>query len=767
LRLKIAKFSRRQFSTQLADGTVGNEVSSACESSAEKNSSSPSQLTADSASGTVQEQLVRKQEDSVSEHVPVSRLSNNDNQLTGSLKSSKQIVRSFSKSASEENSPAVNLEQNLHGQLNKKSITERKEDVDNCTMPHRGSVVTKDSRKSDGVMSKSGTKQSHRHRRSSSDGSSSRQHHHRHRHYSHHLQGKPSAEQMSRNGEQFVPPLKIRVDHQSKNRPVDPQSAAATYSVDGRGSESVADDSDVVHKTSDTKNSEAVVVSGPTMQVADNKTEKNVVPPDRDVSKKDDTHVASDKRRTRNTSATRPVPIVRKRRLTFEESLIAGTCISTTSSPAVTTDVVKTSTVMPSGAVRSLEDTAQTVAQLTADSKAVPVPKPSEKKEFLSNGTKKIKLEDEKSVPIQHVSSTKTTPDEVKITQRSSDTVNHVNEGSRHAKSSSNVISVHAESRPSRSAALQCEIKCDSKYDQITDDSKSSYMKSDGTDLVIPKNEVDTKNSLIGASLVTAAEEAPLKPAKQTSSDRTSRHNHHQHHHHHDRHHRRHSSCSTKPHRMSGSHMDYELRQRRHNDSKYGSLMHIETDPNGGACVLHAFEDELSTLSSRELSEFVQEFFRVVFDEDPVGVPRYVIGIVHNSAAFLPDILEYFASAHPDMIVKRNILGKSSDVETTTVGEYYQRVQSTYLAGTYRTGALDHFSIVGTKAEETGGYFPEFLNLLDQNEFLKNVSPWGKLSELENMPRNESNDGPIVWARPGEQVVPTADLPKSPMVKKR
>jgi len=745
---------------QLADGTGGNEVSSACESSAEKNSSLPSQLTADSA----REQLVVcKQEDSVSEHVPVSRLSNNDDQLTGSLKSRKQIVRTSSKSAIEENSPAVNSEQNLRGQVNKKSTTERKEDVDNCTMPHRGSAVMKDSQKSDGVTSKSGTGQSHRHRRSSSDGSSSRQHHHRHRRYSHHLQSKVSAEQMPRNGEQFVPPLKIRVDHQSKNRPVDSQSAAAAYSVDGRGLEDVVDDSDV-HKTSDMKNSETVVVSVPTMQVAENKTEKTTVPPDRDVvSKKDDTHVASDQRRTRNTSATRQVPIVRKRRLTFEESLIAGTCISTTSCPAVTTDVVKMSTAMPSGAIRSLEDTAQTVAKLVADSKAAPVPKPSEKKEFVSNGTKKIKLEDGQPEPAQHVSSTKTASNEVKITQRSSDTIN---EGSRHAKSSSNIIPVHAESRSSKSVTLQFESKCDNKYDPTTDDGKSSHMKSDGTDLVISKNEVDTKNNSIGAGLVTAAEEAPLKSAKQVSSHRTSRHNHH-HHHHHDRHHHRHSSYSTKPHRMSGSHLDYELRQSHHNGSKYGSLMHVETDPNGGASVLHAFEDELSTLSPHELSEFVQEFFRVVFDEDPVGVPRYVIGIVHNSAAFLPDILEYFASANPDMIVKRNILGKASDVETTTVGEYYQRVQSTYLAGTYRTGSLDHFSIVGTKAEETGGYFPEFLDLLDQNEFLKNVSPWGKLSELENMPRNESNDGPIVWARPGEQVVPTADLPKSPMVKKR
>jgi len=293
-------------------------------------------------------------------------------------------------------------------------------------------------------------------------------------------------------------------------------------------------------------------------------------------------------------------------------------------------------------------------------------------------------------------------------------------------------------------------------------DSNIKCTMSDESDLA--KNGVGTKKNLSEAGSVTVAKELPDNSVKHPSSDRTSqRHQHHNHH----GHHLRHSGSNTKPHRMTGSRLDYELKRSRHSGSKYGSLMHIETQPNGGASVLHAYDDELSTLSPLELSEFVREFFRVVFDEDPVGVPRYVIGIVHNSAAYLPDILEYFASVQPDMIVKRGHLGKSLDVETTTIGEYFQRVRSTYLAGTYRTGPLDHFSIVGTKAEETGGYFPQFLDLLEQNQFLKYVSPWGKMSELENMPRNESNDGPIVWSRPGEQVLPTADMPKSPMVKKR
>lgn len=44
--------------------------------------------------------------------------------------------------------------------------------------------------------------------------------------------------------------------------------------------------------------------------------------------------------------------------------------------------------------------------------------------------------------------------------------------------------------------------------------------------------------------------------------------------------------------------------------------------------------------------------------------------------------------------------------------------------------------------------------------------PWGPLSAVEMDPQ-ESNDGPILWIRPGEQLVPTAELGKSPIKKRR
>lgn len=45
--------------------------------------------------------------------------------------------------------------------------------------------------------------------------------------------------------------------------------------------------------------------------------------------------------------------------------------------------------------------------------------------------------------------------------------------------------------------------------------------------------------------------------------------------------------------------------------------------------------------------------------------------------------------------------------------------------------------------------------------------PWGDMSSLCDMPHTKSNDGPILWMRPGEQSIPTAELGKSPLKRKR
>ncbi|XP_070559135.1 lysine-specific demethylase RSBN1L-like [Ptychodera flava] len=201
-------------------------------------------------------------------------------------------------------------------------------------------------------------------------------------------------------------------------------------------------------------------------------------------------------------------------------------------------------------------------------------------------------------------------------------------------------------------------------------------------------------------------------------------------------------------------------------ESKYGQYMHIEEDPNGGALVLHAFSDEIAHLQGAELEEFADEYVRVSFAEHSESVSRFVMSIIHGSAAYLPDLVEHFAYHYPHTKVKTEILGKKSDIVSTDMADFQREVHRTYSNGTFRSGPMLQVSLVGTVSEEVGDYFPEFLDSMEQNPFLRRTVPWSELSIVQ-MPRNRSNDGPILWVRPGEQVIPTADLPKSPYKQRR
>ena len=96
-----------------------------------------------------------------------------------------------------------------------------------------------------------------------------------------------------------------------------------------------------------------------------------------------------------------------------------------------------------------------------------------------------------------------------------------------------------------------------------------------------------------------------------------------------------------------------------------------------------------------------------------------------------------------------------------------RQVHKHYDRGTYRYGPLDHISLVGTVHEECGGFYPDLLALFERNPFLHAVMPWGPMSALQEMDPRLSNDGPILWVRPGEQLIPTIELGKSPFKRKR
>lgn len=126
-------------------------------------------------------------------------------------------------------------------------------------------------------------------------------------------------------------------------------------------------------------------------------------------------------------------------------------------------------------------------------------------------------------------------------------------------------------------------------------------------------------------------------------------------------------------------------------------------------------------------------------------------------------------------------------------------------------------SLVGAVDEEVGDYFPEFISMLQESPFLEvsvfilflfyyvcvykqpysqwmceclslfpvygceslcnsevshpvfmqRTLPWGTFSSLRLQSPTESDDGPIMWVRPGEQMIPMADMPKSPFKRKR
>ncbi|XP_075953829.1 lysine-specific demethylase 9 isoform X1 [Anarhichas minor] len=215
------------------------------------------------------------------------------------------------------------------------------------------------------------------------------------------------------------------------------------------------------------------------------------------------------------------------------------------------------------------------------------------------------------------------------------------------------------------------------------------------------------------------------------------------------------------------SHQDHYIRSSCLQTGTWcGRFMHEERQANGGGSVLHAYADEIAGLSPAEMECFSQEFLELAFAETPRGAASYALAVVHSAAASLPDFLDYFAFNFPNTPVKMEILGKK-DIETTTIANFHSQVSRTYCSGTYRSGPMRQISLVGAVDEEVGDYFPEFLDMLEESPFLKMTLPWGSLSSLKLDCRSQSDDGPIMWVRPGEQMVPTADMPKSPFKRRR
>ena len=171
----------------------------------------------------------------------------------------------------------------------------------------------------------------------------------------------------------------------------------------------------------------------------------------------------------------------------------------------------------------------------------------------------------------------------------------------------------------------------------------------------------------------------------------------------------RHNDHEIKSDRMSSS-----LKGEPYNDvtnELLAKYLHVEEHPNGGATVVHMYQDEFNHLDKPEMATLAREFFHEVFREEEKGVACHVMGIVHNAIPNIPELVSYMSLQQPDLVVKVGNLSnlRKNEIETVKMGDYGQRVEGSYSQGTFRCGPLLQLSVVGQVAEESGGYFPQLL----------------------------------------------------------
>ena len=167
-------------------------------------------------------------------------------------------------------------------------------------------------------------------------------------------------------------------------------------------------------------------------------------------------------------------------------------------------------------------------------------------------------------------------------------------------------------------------------------------------------------------------------------------------------------------------------------------------------------EDESASLKENQRPEVEAKLSNQAHQCNSNLVANYVLGVVRSSARCIPDIIDFFAERYPNMVVKSSLLLNSKEITTLKISDYQKQVNATFVNGTYRYGPLLQTSLVGIRNEEIGDYFPDFIRYLEENPFLRHVTPWGDYSINANMSPMNSDDGPIIWCRPGEQFIPTS-----------
>ncbi len=194
-------------------------------------------------------------------------------------------------------------------------------------------------------------------------------------------------------------------------------------------------------------------------------------------------------------------------------------------------------------------------------------------------------------------------------------------------------------------------------------------------------------------------------------------------------------------------------------------FMYIEQYENGGGYVLHAYADEIARLSPDNIQLLARKFFRTLFIERKkkgISVPfsYFCIGVVHGAAKRIPELVNTMGLQHPNLVVSSSPIDTKNASYTTTAKEFSENVFRTYCNGLYRHGPMHAISLVGVKGEERGQFCDDILGYIERDPFLRLVVPWGELSSLHGMDPHKSDDGPILWVRPGEQALPVHGQPK-------
>lgn len=161
------------------------------------------------------------------------------------------------------------------------------------------------------------------------------------------------------------------------------------------------------------------------------------------------------------------------------------------------------------------------------------------------------------------------------------------------------------------------------------------------------------------------------------------------------RHSSSHSSSSKRPRFSSDADFRVKKNVLSRSSFRFGHLMHVEVHPNGGAQVLHSYMDEINSLSKERRQEFSRDFFKYAFHEEVEGKARFVMGIIHGAASYLPDLIEYFGEKHPNVVIKAGVMGKP-EVETMQMVAYRDSVHKSYSHGTFRVGPLLQVSLLFT-----------------------------------------------------------------------